>query len=217
MPPSNYICTVTEGGISAGRNFVDMILSVKSLAPNALTVLALRGQKTLSSKWTAHLRGPPRPATFPIRSQWPTPFLGTSQLWNQKGMCLDVRQAVFLLYPVLLLKFQILFSVLPDSQRKDKAKAQKQTRHLGDIGFLSQSPAALQSHASKGTFLPAPAHSSLPLLSERYCVSSSYTRSGVDDELPWAAPWSAWVWAQGDPGSSPDPAARHFVQLWKVV
>lgn len=132
MPPSNYICTVTEGGISAGWNFVDMILSVKSLVPNALTVLALRGQKTLSSKWTAHLRGPPWPAMFPIRPQRPTPFLGTSQLQNQKGMHQDVRWAVFLLYPVLLLKFQVLFSVLPESQQKDKAKAQKQTRHLGD-------------------------------------------------------------------------------------
>lgn len=59
----------------------------------------------------------------------------------------------------------------------------------------------MQSHASEGTFLRAPTQRTLPLLSTRYCISSSYTRPGADDKLPPAASWFACV--LGSMGAGP--------------
>lgn len=90
------------------------------------------------------------------------------------------------LYPaVFTYKFHILFffffSVWPPSLRKDEVP-EKSTRNFSDL-----SPALVPRHPAvtcfTGTFLLVPAHNKLPLLSTRYCVSSSGACLGVHHKL----------------------------------
>lgn len=152
--------------------------------------------------------GPPRPAKFSVRSRY---LLNVGDLPNsgtRKWICQDVKQAVFLLYPVLVLKFRILFSVWADSLMKRQSKdSEKQTRHFSDW-FPFPVHSKLCSHMLPGehSSLPRSIHSSLPLLSTRYCISSCYTCSGMDYKLPHAAPWFPCVQESLHLGSSPDSA-----------
>lgn len=100
--------------------------------------------------------GPPTPAKFSVRSRY---LLNVGDLPNsgtRKWICQDVKQAVFLLYPVLVLKFRILFSVWADSLMKRQSKdSEKQTRHFSDW-FPFPVHSKLCSHMLPGE------HSSLP-------------------------------------------------------
>lgn len=74
---------------------------------------------------------------------------------------------MFLLHPGLVQRFHILFSVWTDFLMKRHSQvSERQTRYFSDGSCPS--PATLQSHASEGTFLLAPAHSNLRLLSTRF-------------------------------------------------
>lgn len=73
------------------------------------------------------------------------------------------------------------FSVWPPSLRKDEVKTlEKSTRHLGEL-FPAPVPIhpAVAVTCFTGTFLLVPTHNKLPLLSTRYCISSSGACFGV--------------------------------------
>lgn len=138
IPPSSYICTESEVGISAGLNLLDVILPMKSLESAWTTpcsplsedhlsyprILAQNGQHTPRASQACRIFH-----KVQLTAQFRIPF----QLRNQKWICQNVRWAVFLLGTVLVLKFQILFSVWPDALMKRQSKdSENQTRPFND-------------------------------------------------------------------------------------
>lgn len=199
MPLSHCICTVNEVGISTELNLVYITLSLKSFIQSTLALLALCCQTTYlpCPEWYFRMHytpiGPRGPAHFrkvQLSAQFigDLPSLGTKTEFARTG-----GRLCFCFTLCLFKSFTSSFQFGLFLWWKDKANIQRSELGMPVIGFLSQSPATMQSHASEGTFLRAPAHSTLPLLSTRYCISSSYTCPGADDKLPHAASWFACV------------------------